>query len=63
MVRHAASRGPIVVTDYGRRVAAIQPFDGETGRRSLPNREETIRKRSEIPVDSVVYQAETRGDR
>ena len=62
-VRHAASRGPIVVTDHGRRVVAIKPFDAETGRRSLPNREETIRKRSEIPVDSVVYQAETRGDR
>ncbi len=26
-VRHAASRGPIVVADRGRRVAALQPFD------------------------------------
>src|SRR3954463_13130768 len=32
-VRHAASRGPIVVTDRGRRVAALQPFDASvTGR-------------------------------
>ena len=62
-VRHAASRGPVVVTDRGRRVAAIQPFDPAVTRRSLPNREAGIRKRSKIPVDSVVYQTELREDR
>jgi prevent-host-death family protein len=62
-VRHAASRGPIVVTDRGRRVAALQPFDALASVQALPNRETTIRKRSRVPVDSVDYQAEARGDR
>lgn len=62
-VRHAASQGPVIVTDRGRRVAALQPVDVTSGGRPLPNREETIRKRSRISVDSVVYQAEVRGDR
>ncbi len=62
-VRHAANRGPIVVTDRGRRVAALQPFDASVTGRPLPNREAAIRKRSEVPVDSAVYQAELRGDR
>jgi antitoxin (DNA-binding transcriptional repressor) of toxin-antitoxin stability system len=62
-VRHAASRGPIVVTDRGRRVASLQPFDASVTRRPLPNREAVIRKRSKVPVDSVVYQAELREDR
>jgi antitoxin (DNA-binding transcriptional repressor) of toxin-antitoxin stability system len=62
-VRHAASRGPVVVTDRGRHGAALQPFDAAAGGRALPNRETTIRKRSKVPVDSVVYQAEVRGNR
>jgi len=62
-VRHAASRGPIVVTDRGRRVAALQPFDASVAGRPLPNRETAIRKRSKVPVDSAVYQAELREDR
>jgi prevent-host-death family protein len=62
-VRHAASRGPIVVTDRGRRVAALQPFDASMTGRPLPNREAAIRKRSKVPVDSTVYQSELREDR
>lgn len=62
-VRHAAVQGPVIVTDRGRRVAALQPFDAATAGRPLPNREAIIRKRSRIPVDSAVYQAEVRGDR
>jgi antitoxin (DNA-binding transcriptional repressor) of toxin-antitoxin stability system len=62
-VRQAASRGLIVVTDRGRRVAALQPFDAAMTRRPLPNREAAIRKRSKIPVDSAVYQSELRDDR
>lgn len=62
-VRHAASRGAIVVTDRGRRVAALQPFDASVTGRPLPNREAAIRKRSKVPVDSVVYQSELREDR
>lgn len=62
-VRAAASRGPIVVTDRGRRVAALQPLDPTVTGRSLPNREATIRKRSKVPVDSAMFQAELREDR
>jgi antitoxin (DNA-binding transcriptional repressor) of toxin-antitoxin stability system len=62
-VRHAASQGGVVVTDRGRRVAALQPFDASVTRRPLPNREAAIRKRSKIPVDSVVYQSDLRQDR
>jgi len=63
-VRHAASRGPIVVTDRGRSVAALQPFDASAAiGRPLPNREVAIRKRSKVPVDSAVYQSELREDR
>lgn len=62
-VRHAASRGPIVVTDRGRRVAALQPFDASVTGRPLPNREAAIRKRSKVPVDSAVYESELREDR
>jgi antitoxin (DNA-binding transcriptional repressor) of toxin-antitoxin stability system len=62
-VRLAASRGPIVVTDRGRRVAALQPFDPTVTGRPLPNREAPIRKRSKVPVDSAVYQSELREDR
>ena len=62
-VRHAASRGPIVVTDRGRRVAALQPFDATVTGRPLPNREATIRKRSKVPVDSAEYVSELREDR
>jgi antitoxin (DNA-binding transcriptional repressor) of toxin-antitoxin stability system len=62
-VRHAARQGPIVVTDRGRRVAALQPFDASVTGRPLPNREATIRKRSRVPVDSAVYVSELREDR
>jgi prevent-host-death family protein len=62
-VRHAASRGPIVVTDRGRRVAALQPFDASMTGRPLPDREAAIGRRSRIPVDSVVYQSELREGR
>jgi antitoxin (DNA-binding transcriptional repressor) of toxin-antitoxin stability system len=62
-VRHAASQGPIVVTDRGRRVAALQAFDDSVTGRPLPNRKAAIRKRSKVPVDSAVYQSEPREDR
>jgi antitoxin (DNA-binding transcriptional repressor) of toxin-antitoxin stability system len=61
-VRHAGSRGPMV-TDRGRRVAVLQPFDDSMTGRPLPNREVAIRKRSMVPVDSAVYQSELREDR
>jgi prevent-host-death family protein len=62
-VRRAASRDPIVVTDRGRRVAALQPFDASVTSRPLPNREAAIRKRSKVPVDSTEYVSESREGR
>jgi prevent-host-death family protein len=63
-VRHAASQGPVVVTDRGRRVAALQSFDASAASgRPLPDREAAIRKRSRVPVDSAVYQSQLREDR
>jgi antitoxin (DNA-binding transcriptional repressor) of toxin-antitoxin stability system len=62
-VRQAATRGPIVFTDRGHRVAALQPFDASVIGRPLPDREASIRKRSKVPVDSALYQAELREDR
>ena len=62
-VRHVASWGPIIVTDRGRPVAALQPFDASVIGRPLPNREAAIRKRSKIPVDSAAHLSELREDR
>jgi prevent-host-death family protein len=59
-VRHAASREPVVVTDRGRRVAALQAFEAAASGEPLPDREARIRKRSRIPVDSSTYLAEMR---
>jgi antitoxin (DNA-binding transcriptional repressor) of toxin-antitoxin stability system len=62
-VRHAASRGPIVVTDRGRPVGTLQPFFAPVTGRPLPNREAAVRQRSKVPVDSAVYLSELREDR
>ena len=59
-VRRAAAGEPIVVTERGRRVAALQAIDTSPTRRSLPNREVRIRKRSRIAVDSARYVSEMR---
>lgn len=61
-MRHAATtREPVIVTDRGRRVVAIQPFEAGAIARPLPDRERKIRKRSRIRVDSATYQADMRG--
>ena len=74
-VRHAAAYGPVVVTDRGRPVAALQAtaagqgaargaaptFDGGATRR-LPDRESAILKRPRIPVDSGIQVEEDRDD-
>ena len=60
-VRHAATTGePVIVTDRGRQVAALQPLRPGVIAKPLPDREEKIRKRSRIRVDSAVYQSEIR---
>ena len=58
-VRHAAKE-PVVVTDRGREVAALQPLDLSRLGRPLPNREPRIRRRSRLSTDSVTYQSEIR---
>ena len=59
-VRHAATKGGIVITDRGHRVAALLPADAAPAGRPLPDREVTIRRRARIPVDSGVYVSEMR---
>lgn len=59
-VRHAASREAVVVTDRGRRVAALQAFEQESAGKPLPDREARIKKRSRVPVDSGAYLSEMR---
>ncbi|MGH9415693.1 MAG: type II toxin-antitoxin system Phd/YefM family antitoxin [Terriglobales bacterium] len=59
-VRHAVEVGPVVVTDRGRKLAALQPYAAVRPRRRLPDREAAIRQRQRIVVDSVIYQAEDR---
>jgi len=60
-VRHAATTGePVIVTDRGRQVAALQPLRPGVIAKPLPDREEKIRKRSRIRVDSARYQSEIR---
>ena len=59
-VRYAADKEPLVVTDRGRRVAALRRFDASMIGQPLPDREARIRKRPRIDVDSVRYQQEMR---
>ncbi len=58
-VRVGASE-PVVVTDHGREVAVIEPFDPARLGQPLPDREARIRKRSRLSTDSVVLQSEMR---
>lgn len=59
-IRRAAAGEFIIVTDRGRRVAALRAFEASPTSRPLPNREARIRKRSRIPVDSVRYVSQMR---
>ena len=59
-VRYAASKGPVVVTDRGHRVAALQAFKASLLGKPLPDREARILKRSRVAVDSAAYQSSMR---
>lgn len=59
-IRRAADGEPVIVTERGRRVAALRAIDASPPGRPLPNRETRIRKRSRITVDSVRYVSEMR---
>jgi antitoxin (DNA-binding transcriptional repressor) of toxin-antitoxin stability system len=59
-VRHAATRGAIVVTDRGARVAAIGPIAAAPAARALPDREDRIRRRPRLDLDSAAAVSDMR---
>jgi antitoxin (DNA-binding transcriptional repressor) of toxin-antitoxin stability system len=59
-VRRAAAGEAVIVTDRGRRVASLAPFEPSMLGRPLPNREERIRTRSRLTVDSTDVISEMR---
>jgi prevent-host-death family protein len=59
-VKLAASREPIIITDDGKPVATLNGLAPPRTRRRLPNREDKIRQRSQITVDSADYLSEMR---
>lgn len=59
-VRRAARREPIIITDGGEPVASLSGVQRPRTTRSLPDREDKIRQRSRIGVDSADYLSEMR---
>lgn len=59
-IKQAAIEKQIVIIDQGRPVAALIPFLLSKLAKSLPNREEHIRQRSWISIDSSSYISEMR---
>ena len=59
-VKLAASREPIIITDDGKPVATLTGLEPPHRSRHLPDREEKIRRRSQINVDSADYLSEMR---
>ena len=60
-VRMAARHGRIIITEGGRPVAALTAFEPSQPTRPLPDREDNIKERSLIKVDSADYVSEMRG--
>jgi antitoxin (DNA-binding transcriptional repressor) of toxin-antitoxin stability system len=60
LVRSIGDRGPMVVTDRGRPVATLVPFEARAGRVGLPDREAAIAKLPRIQVDSTLVVSEDR---
>jgi len=59
-VKLAADREPIIITDGGKPVATLAGLEPSHLPRRLPDREDKIRQRSRISVDSVDYLSEMR---
>ena len=59
-VHRVADGDAMIVTDRGRPIATIQPYDASVGAPSLPNREARIRKRGRVQIDSVTFQSQMR---
>lgn len=60
-VRLAASRERIIITDGGQPIAALTAFEPSLLPKRLPDREDKIKARSLIKVDSADYISEMRG--
>jgi antitoxin (DNA-binding transcriptional repressor) of toxin-antitoxin stability system len=60
-VRLAAGHERIVITDRGQPIAALTAFQESQLHRRLPDREDKIKRRSLIKVDSADYISEMRG--
>jgi len=60
-VRLAARQERIIITDGGQPIAALTAFEPSQHSKPLPNREDKIRKRSLIKVDSADYISQMRG--
>lgn len=58
-IRQAAKQ-PFVVTDHGRPVACVQPYQPFAARKPLPNRERTLARIPRIDVDSATLVSEDR---
>jgi prevent-host-death family protein len=59
-VKLAASREPIIITEDGKPVATLNGLEPSRPPRRLPDREDKIRRRSQITVDSADYLSEMR---
>ncbi len=60
-VRLAAHRERIIITDGGQPVAALTPLEPSQPPKRLPDREDKIKQRSLLKVDSADYVSEMRG--
>ena len=56
----AASREPVIITDGGKPVATLTGLEPPRHSKRLPDREDEIRQRSQINVDSADYLSEMR---
>jgi antitoxin (DNA-binding transcriptional repressor) of toxin-antitoxin stability system len=60
-VRLAARKEPVIITDGGKAVATLTGLEPAHRSKPLPDREDKIRQRSQITVDSAEYVSEIRG--
>ena len=60
-VRLAANQERIIITDGGQPVAALTALEPLQAPKRLPDREDKIKQRSVIKVDSADYVSEMRG--
>ena len=60
-IRLAASKEPIIITDGGKPVATLTAVEPPHHSKRLPDREDKIKQRSRINVDSADYLSEMRG--